>query len=409
MFAVSLCTSLYAGDRCEVWEIEGAKDRFEIQLRKPATSLSFHGMPNGAMLSVLLDGEKHFNLNINDHLDGNSSYLVLSDAPFSKVVLLNPENLSLQGTLKCYDGSYSDITFQEVNARASAFKKGKCDLPPIIDQDVWRKDLQDPKTNPASTKVEHLVVHHSATTNDVNDYLLAVRNIYLYHVNSNGWDDVGYNFLIDPNGVLYAGRDGQGTDDDNIRGAHFCAKNSNTMGICLIGNYSELPPPDTLIHTLSQLLAWKVKKESLQPLESSFHPRGSSTGFVLPRICGHRDGYKAGVYSGCNTECPGNYTYDLMDTVRNIVVRNLLDCDYVVGTASLQVEKTLLKIDQQAGQTRISSTENGRLVMYDALGRQWLQGTLKENTSLSATAPKGVYILYFESARGTHWQKFLIE
>ena len=407
LFAVSLSSFLYAGERCEVWEIDGADSRFEIQLKRAATSLSFQGIPEGTNLSVVIDGKRLFYLEINHHLEGNNSNLILSDKPFSNVLLLNPQKVPINGMLKCYDASYSDITFREVTKARAAFKKGKCDLPPVIDQDVWRKDLQDPKPNPATTKVEHIVVHHSATTNDVSDYLLAVRNIYLYHVNSNGWDDVGYNFLIDPNGVLYAGRDGQGTEDDNIRGAHFCAKNSNTMGICLIGNYSEIPPPDTLIHTLSQLLAWKVKKESLQPLESSFHPRGSSTGFILPTICGHRDGYKAGVYSGCNTECPGNYTYELMDTVRNIVVDHLLDCDYVVGSNDLDAHSSI-RVNHLPGQLVIVPEEHGQLYIYDALGKQWLNKRVENHLSEVISLPKGVYVLHLETREGAGWQKTLV-
>lgn len=216
---------------------------------------------------------------------------------------------------------------------------------------------------------------------------MAVRNIYLYHTNNNGWDDVGYNYLISPDGTLFAGRDGQGKEDDNIKGAHFCGKNSYTMGVCLIGNYSEIAPPDSMIEKLSALLAWKANKDNLQPLESSFHPKGSSSGFNLPIICGHRDGYKAGVFTGCQTECPGNYTYAILDTVRNKVAKRLIDCGFAVGLAQQEkYNKVLFK-------NGIVSFSNSAIVAYqitDISGRLIASG---KSNQLQMALPKGLFII----------------
>lgn len=408
LLLLSLCltTVVNADPRCRTFNIEGNKERFEFLLPSAFTGLSVEGLDLSSDLSVQIDDANTYDLVEDLHMGSGTSHLIMPSEAFTKVVLLNAKRAELTGILKCYDAGYDAITLQKVEAVKAAYKKDGCDLPPVIDQDVWRKDLQDPDPGPATTEVRHLVIHHSATTNDVSDYLTAVRNIYLFHVNSNGWDDVGYNFLIDPNGVLYAGRDGQGADDDNIRGAHFCAKNSNTMGVCLIGNYSEIPPPDTMINTLARLLAWKTKKDGLQPLESTFHPRGSSSGFVLPTICGHRDGYKEGVYAGCNTECPGNYTYDLMDTVRRLVVTRLLDCDYIVSDDETSASSFSALASE--GGVLLKAQEEGKLLIYDALGRSWLNDNMKALEPRQITLPKGVYLLYFEGKTGVQWQKVMV-
>lgn len=52
-----------------------------------------------------------------------------------------------------------------------------------------------------------VTVHHTAGSNDLSqDYAATVRAIYVYHVQSNGWSDIGYQYLIDGNGVVYEGR-----------------------------------------------------------------------------------------------------------------------------------------------------------------------------------------------------------
>src|SRR5690606_5894496 len=112
-----------------------------------------------------------------------------------------------------------------------------CSEPQMIDPSHWRAGLPQPKGSPVFTSVNHIIIHHSAGSNLVTDFTNEVRNIYLYHTNVNGWDDIGYNFLIAPNGTIYQGRDGRGiVEKDYVMGAHMCGRNSGTMGICLLGD-----------------------------------------------------------------------------------------------------------------------------------------------------------------------------
>ncbi|MFC8392229.1 MULTISPECIES: peptidoglycan-binding protein [unclassified Streptomyces] len=67
-------------------------------------------------------------------------------------------------------------------------------------------------------------VHYSAA----NKYQ-TVRAIQNYHMDSNGWDDIGYNFLVDWQGRIYEGRGW-----DNL-GAHIAGHNTTHFGVCFIG------------------------------------------------------------------------------------------------------------------------------------------------------------------------------
>jgi hypothetical protein len=156
--------------------------------------------------------------------------------------------------------------------------------------------------SPAYTNVTHQIVHHSDGNYDPNtNWAAAVKAIWNYHVNSNGWCDVGYNYLIAPNGQIFEGRAG----GENVVGAHFCGKNSRTMGICIIGNYMQVAPSDTALASLSQLIAWKGCDLGIDPSLASLHG-GSNT--VIDNVSGHR--------TGCATDCPGDKTFALLPKIR---------------------------------------------------------------------------------------------
>ena len=196
--------------------------------------------------------------------------------------------------------------------------------PQSVDQTIWRAGLPDPTTIPTPTLVKHIILHHAAGSNTDTNYLNIVRNYYLLHTQTNGWDDIGYNYLVAPNGDIYNGRDGFQFGDDNVIGAHMCARNTNTMGICLLGNYnnSGYLPSDTAIASINQLITWKLFKEQLlNPFDSSLHPVYNPVGY-LGVIAGHREGCNAGY-----TECPGEQYFQSIDTrVKANVAVELSNC-----------------------------------------------------------------------------------
>jgi hypothetical protein len=166
-----------------------------------------------------------------------------------------------------------------------------------------------PRWTPAYTTVTHAVVHHTASSNTLPDWEAEVRNIWYYHTFTNAWGDIGYNFLIDPNGVIYEGRAGGA----GAIGAHSSCRNSNTVGVALLGTFIAERPTDAALWSLKTLLAEIIAKNSIDPTAIVHHP---SSGLDLPTILGHRDGNVPG--ATCTiTECPGYVLYSFLPLLRS--------------------------------------------------------------------------------------------
>lgn len=206
----------------------------------------------------------------------------------------------------------------ELKNRMTGSRSTDCILPSIVTQAEWRVGLPDPVPGRAGSKVNHLIIHHSAGDNGRDNYVDVVRAYYLFHINGNGWDDIGYNYLVDPYGVLYAGRDplDSGIDQDNVIGAHLCGKNTNTMGVCVIGDFTDTFPSILARATLINLLSWKAIKDSIEIFGAAIHPSGSGT--LLDRIAGHRD--------GCSTSCPGERFYPLLHEIKVEIQAKVDNC-----------------------------------------------------------------------------------
>ena len=185
--------------------------------------------------------------------------------------------------------------------------------PQILSRTGWGcPDGQgNPRSAPGYTTVSHLIVHHTAGSNTSSDWPAVVRSIWNFHVFTNGWNDIGYNYLIDPNGVIYEGRGG----GDDVLGAHFSCQNANTMGVSLIGTFTSVLPTNTAMSSLKEILSWKADQRGINPFGSTFHNGMQQS---LANISGHRDGNNSG--KSCTvTECPGDRLYPMLPNIRTEV------------------------------------------------------------------------------------------
>ncbi|HEU5086342.1 MAG TPA: N-acetylmuramoyl-L-alanine amidase, partial [Roseiflexaceae bacterium] len=151
----------------------------------------------------------------------------------------------------------------------SAELAGAVPKPGVISRSAWGSpDGQGSRAAPEYRAVTHMVVHHTADSNTLTsnepNWAARVRAIWSYHAITRGWGDIGYNYLIDPNGVIYEGRAG----GDNTVAFHDTA-NYGSMGVALLGTYSSVTPSETAQNALVAVLAWKASQRGIDPQGSS--------------------------------------------------------------------------------------------------------------------------------------------
>jgi hypothetical protein len=181
------------------------------------------------------------------------------------------------------------------------------DSPVIVPRLSWSANERITRQPFYADDLRFALVHHTAGSNRYTRAQSAaiVRAIQLYHVRGNGWNDVGYNFLVDKYGQVFEGR--AGGVDRNVVGAHAEGFNTGSVGVALLGNYSGAAVSVAAQDAIARLLAWRLDLAHVDPLSSlsSFSggnarfPRGAPV--FLRAVSGHRDtGF---------TSCPGRALY----------------------------------------------------------------------------------------------------
>jgi len=187
--------------------------------------------------------------------------------------------------------------------------------PSIVTRAGWHADESIRRAPPSSaSELRMAFVHHTdtATSAPCSESARIVRGIYAYHVRVNGWNDIGYNFLVDKCGTVFEGRYGGMTKP--VIGAQTKGFNTYSTGIAVIGTYSSARPPHAAVAALERLMAWRldvahVNPESRVEMVSSGNPRYPvGRHVVFDAVSGHRDGYP--------TSCPGGALYALLPRIR---------------------------------------------------------------------------------------------
>jgi len=148
--------------------------------------------------------------------------------------------------------------------------------------------LFDARTNPEGVLVypddlqgvlNTIVIHHTAYP------YAGPTEIQNLHMESRGFADVAYHFIIDSEGFIYEGR------EINIRGAHVQGFNTGSVGIALLGDFNLEKPPDSQLTSLRMLVDY---------LRYTYE---------IHFLAGHKD-YPNQSPDG--TECPGANLYPLL-------------------------------------------------------------------------------------------------
>jgi hypothetical protein len=238
--------------------------------------------------------------------------------------------------------------------------------PAIVPRASWGADESLRRNEPAfAPEVRYAVVHHTAGSNAYTraEAPAVVRAIMRYHVQSNGWNDIGYNLLVDRFGTVYEGR--FGGVDANVVGAHAVGFNTGSVGVALIGTYAGTAVPTAAERALARLLAWRLDLAHVDTLARPVVTSGGSPKYAaglpvtLRAVSGHRD---VGL-----TECPGGSLYARLSSLASEASRTGLPKIYepVVEAAGTSV----------AFRARLSSALEWTVTVRDAAGSVVASGT----------------------------------
>jgi N-acetylmuramoyl-L-alanine amidase len=200
-------------------------------------------------------------------------------------------------------------------ARVAA-RRRQVGAPPMISRAAWGGDSVPPRSGPAYGQVQLAYVHHTVNANDYGpeDSAAIVLGIARYHRDHNGWNDIGYNFLVDQYGQIFEGR--AGGIDLPIVGAQAQGFNSVSTGIACIGTFTSIAPPAAAIDALARVVGWKLSvhgipahgEVTVTSAGGESNRYSSGTPVTFQRVSGHRDANA--------TSCPGEVLYGLLPDLR---------------------------------------------------------------------------------------------
>jgi hypothetical protein len=232
-----------------------------------------------------------------------------------RVDLVDPGTSDADSTITA-QATASATTLADGNASAGVWSP-TVTQPAIVTRAQWGADesLRGDFAGYGQT-IKAAFVHHTATASDYTsaDVPEIIRGIYAFHTQTNGWSDIGYNFLVDRFGRVFEGR--WGGMDKPVIGAHTGGFNTDTVGVAVLGNYEEDPvPTSTVVPAFGRIIGWKLGLYGRDPYGRTTltsggndrYPAGTVVEFNV--VSGHRD--------ASFTLCPGKNLYPLLNQIRS--------------------------------------------------------------------------------------------
>ena len=209
------------------------------------------------------------------------------------------EGLTHNGLHDVVDGPHQQLQIRAVGDAAESVRHLFVEPIPVVpeaavqarvetlEQALAPADLVNPRASwgaraPACQSADaprRIYLHHTVTPfRDALSPEARMRQIQAYHMDTQGWCDIGYHYVVSPDGRIWQGR------PENRLGTHVANHNTNSTGISFMGNYMEDHPTDRQLANTGRLVRW---------LRDTYG--------VARDLIGHRDTNA--------TACPGDHLY----------------------------------------------------------------------------------------------------
>ncbi|WP_214103038.1 peptidoglycan recognition protein family protein [Acrocarpospora catenulata] len=155
----------------------------------------------------------------------------------------------------------------------------------LVTRNAWGARAPKGSYSPLSS-TRGVKVHYTggrvdpAIVNDHNKCVEMVKSIQNFHMDGNGWIDIGYSMIACPHRKVFVGRGPRhvpAANGSGLNSAHYAV-------LGLVGNAGLIQPTDTILHAILDAIEY-LRAE----------------GGAGREIKGHRDGY--------STDCPGEPLY----------------------------------------------------------------------------------------------------
>lgn len=177
----------------------------------------------------------------------------------------------------------------------------------IRTREQWRADESKMTQTATHYAFTHSTIHHTDTlSTDITDFDQFVRDLYHTHSVTNGWGDLGYHFLIAPDGTIYEGRyagnDGDAAHNslgELVTATHNPNRDPSNLGIAFILDGDVELPPQAAIDSTTALLGDFATRHNWNPQEIADYVNNATatTTVDVQRVTGYIDWGDAGVTS----------------------------------------------------------------------------------------------------------------
>ena len=169
-------------------------------------------------------------------------------------------------------------------------------IPGLVSRDAWARGTPVPALMNRMTPVRHITIHHDGmppvSLNSRAQIAARIEVIRAGH-RAKGWGDIGYHFIVDPQGAVWQGR------ALLWQGAHVKDRNEGNVGVLVLGNFDSTRPTAAQLDAIERQIAGLLRIY-----------RVSATS-----VRSHQE------WPGAATACPGRHMQAKMNGVRDAARR----------------------------------------------------------------------------------------